>query len=170
LKKSLEFTEWILAFCIVVVLASFLIIARLHEQKKNVQLEEFLKEKKEVFKIAISGEVLHPGVFSCQAGARLGDAVKKSRPKRFADLQGLDLDSPVKSSLEIVIPKLTQVSIRVVGAVVEPIELSLPPGSRISDLKTKVACKEGADLKFFKRQRLLKHGETIEVPERISLK
>ena len=166
MKKNLEFTEWVLSFCIVIALSSFLIIARLQEQKKNVQLEELLKGKKEIFQIAVSGEVLRPGVFSCQAGTRLGDIVKKCRPKRFADLDGVGLDRPVESSLIIDIPKLQALSVRVVGAVAEEVELEMPPGSRISDLKSKVACKKEADLKFFRRKRLLKQRETIEVPEK----
>ncbi len=116
--------------------------------------------------IIISGEVAHPGAFSALPGTRIGDLVKKSRPKRFADLKGIDLDSPVEKALELVIPRLSEISVRIEGAVAVPIELKLPAGSRICDLKPKIECDGNANLQFFKKRRLLKNGEIVYVPKK----
>lgn len=124
-----------------------------------------LREAASPVEIVISGEVAHPGTFSALPGTRLGDLVKKSRPKRFADLTDIDLDSPVEKALELQIPLLSEISVRVEGAVAAPIELKLPPGSRICDLKPKIECEEDANPQFFKRRRLLKNGETVLVPK-----
>jgi len=116
--------------------------------------------------ITISGEVTHPGTFPALPGSRIGDLIKKSRPKRFADLSGIDHDSQVEKTLELKIPKMFEISIRVVGAVEAPQELKVLPGSRICDLKSKIHCAPNADLRFFKQRRLLKNGEMIFIPRK----
>jgi hypothetical protein len=65
---------------------------------------------------------------------------------------------------EVVLPGT--VSVWVCGAVKEAGEITLPAGSRISDLKGKVTLSEEADKSFFRRRRKLKNGEAIEVPKK----
>jgi hypothetical protein len=166
LKKSLNASEWILSFSLLIILASLLTITHFHEHRKKIQLTTHLSEAASPVEIAISGEVARPGTFSALPGARLGDLIKKSRPKPFADLQGIDLDSPVEKALEISIPRLSEISVRIEGAVVAPTELTLPAGSRICDLKPKIECAKDADLRFFKRRRLLKNGDLVHIPQK----
>ncbi|OGN64853.1 MAG: hypothetical protein A3E80_01870 [Chlamydiae bacterium RIFCSPHIGHO2_12_FULL_49_9] len=65
---------------------------------------------------------------------------------------------------EVFDPAVVTVIVR--GAVEEPLEVALPKGARISDLKSKVALKKDADKAFFKRRRLLKNGEIVLVPKK----
>lgn len=62
-------------------------------------------------------------------------------------------------------PPSTEVRVTVRGAA-ESIELVLPKGSRISDLKEKISLSAEADKTFFRRKRKLKDGEVIEVPKK----
>jgi len=164
LTKSLETSEWLLAVSLILILASLFTISHLHKGRKQSQWTHYFVRATEPFDITITGEVLHPGTFTALPGTRLGDLVKKSRPKRFANLRSLDLDRPIESSMEIVIAKLNEISIRVEGAVSEPVDLKLPTGSRIYDLKSKIQCSKDADPKFFKQRRLLKDKETLIIP------
>jgi SLBB domain-containing protein len=166
LKKSLEASEWILSLSLILILASLFTITRFHEHRKKNKLIACASVAVRPVEIAISGEVAHPGVFSALPGTRIGDLVKKSCPKRFADLTGIDLDSPVEKALELAIPRLSELSVRIEGAVTAPIELKVPAGSRICDLKPKIECSGDANLQFFKKRRLLKNGEIIYVPKK----
>jgi hypothetical protein len=164
LKKPLEASEWILSFSLVLILASLLAISRFHEHRKKNQLTACAETFVPPVDIAISGEVTHPGIFSAVPGTKIADTIKKSRPKCFADLRGIDLERPVEEPLELVIPRLSEIMIRIDGAIATPIELILPVGSRICDLKAKIEYAPDADLRFFRKRRLLKNGETIVIP------
>jgi len=164
LKRSLQASEWILSFSLLLLLASLFLIARFHEHRKRSQLARSASLFAQQVEVEISGEVARPGVFRATAGSRLGDLVKKSRPKRFADLRHLNLDEPVSSNLQIRLESLAEIVVRIEGAA-EPIELRLPAGSRICDLKSKIRCAPEADPKFFKKRRLLKDGETVAIPK-----
>lgn len=164
MKKTLETSEWVLSLSLIVLLASLFILSKLHTHRKLSLLATVQTAEAESVEISIIGEVAKPGAYLIEKGGRLGDAVKKSRPKRFADLGRIDLDSPACRSQAIEIPRLKEVAIWVKGAVIAPVELRLPAGSRISDLKDKIALAPNADRKFLKRKRLLKPGETIAIP------
>ena len=164
LKKSLQTSEWVLSASLVILLISFLAVTKFHEHRKYSQCKVPAAKLENTLDVSIVGEVSKPGVYRALLGSRLGDLVKKSKPKRFADLQMIDLDSPVEKSLNIEIAQLKELSVRIEGAVLEPIELKVAPGSRVCDLKSKIQCSENADLKYFKRRRLLKNGELILVP------
>lgn len=67
---------------------------------------------------------------------------------------------------ELVVEELTELKVLVRGAVVDPGSITMPLGARICDLKSKVILKDEADKTFFKRRRLLRNGEIIEVPKK----
>lgn len=166
MKKSLESSEWILSVSLVLILASLFIISRCHEHRKKSQLIAVADAIEHPVDIRISGEVLRPGLYPALPGTRIGDLIKKSRPKRFADLRGIDLDRPIDKSMDISIPLLSEIAIRIEGAVIEPLDLKMLPGSRICDLKSKIQCERDADLRYLKRRRLLKDGEIVIIPRK----
>lgn len=59
-----------------------------------------------------------------------------------------------------------EITVMVRGAVLAPTQLTLPPKSRICDLKTKLSLTPEADKRFFRRRKLLKDGDCIEVPKK----
>ncbi len=61
---------------------------------------------------------------------------------------------------------LTEITVHVRGAVLEPAQLKMPVQSRICDLKSKISLASNADRTFFRRKKRLKNGEIIEVPKK----
>lgn len=170
MKKLLLTSEWVLSGSLILILASLLAISRFHEHRKKQYLTSGSSAIELPIEVAISGEVSCPGIYSVLPGGRLGDLVKKSRPKRFADLRELDLDSPVEASLNVVVGKLAEITVKVEGAVVEKVELTVPSGSRVCDLKSKIQLDRAADAAYLKRRRLLKNGEVVVIPKEQSKK
>lgn len=120
----------------------------------------------EPVEVSISGSVSRPGVYSVHAGTRIGDLIKKCRPKQFADLRGIDLDGLIENSIHLAIPELTEITVRITGAVSGEVEFTVPVRSRICDLKSKVQLDDCADVDFFKRRRVLKSEEVIVIPRK----
>jgi hypothetical protein len=77
----------------------------------------------------------------------------------------LPLDQVIEEPLHLVVEEFSEIVVRIKGAAT-PVELRVPTGSRISDLKSKVSLTAEADKAFFRRKRLLKNGEIIEVPKK----
>ncbi|GEM_PF-1073240 len=163
LKKTLETSEWVLSASLIILIASLYLTARYNTCRK-LNLLPTLPPPTEIVEITIQGEVANAGTYRIEKGGRIGDTVKKSRPKPFADLGSIDLDSPAKESMCLEIRKLSEIVVRVEGAVEGPVQLTLPAGSRIADLRSKVSLAPNADLKFFKRKKQLKHLEVVKVP------
>ncbi len=165
MKKTLQTSEWVLAASFIILLTSLFLISHLHEGRKKGEIEACLEKEAKTVVIQISGDVIKSGSYSAKVGERLGDIIAQSRPRRFANLKGLDLDSPVRVGMSLVIEPLQEIFITVDG-----IQLALPPGSRICDLKSKIQLSEDADPKFLRRRRILKDGERITIPRRNSNK
>ncbi len=60
--------------------------------------------------VHIKGAVANPGLFSLPYGSRVADAVKRARPFKRADLNGLNLAQFLEDGQEIVVPERTEVS------------------------------------------------------------
>lgn len=164
MQKSLQSSEWILVSSLLILLASLVIITRFHEHRKAAQLKLLAQTVEKPISISIEGAVSKPGIYSVPPGTRLGDVLKKSRPKRFANLRPIDLEQPVEADIALQISELTCIRVRVAGAISNPVELEVPAGTRLSDLKSKIQCTPLADGDFLKSRRLLKDGEVVEVP------
>lgn len=169
MQNSIKSSEWIFVISFIAILTSLVCIARLHEHRKKSQLKVMAGLARPPLEVTVSGAVQKPGVYLVLSGARLREAVKKSRPKRFADLSAMDLDQPVKVSMSIHIPELKVVRVRVEGAVKNSVDLALPIGTRLCDLRLKIELSEDADLKFLKRRRFLRDQEIISIPRRCDL-
>ena len=59
-----------------------------------------------------------------------------------------------------------EVRVVVRGAVKEPVEVVLPAGSRICDLKDQIIFTEETNKAFFRRKKVLRDGEEIIVPKK----
>ncbi|HSX38020.1 MAG TPA: hypothetical protein VLE95_04235 [Chlamydiales bacterium] len=155
-------SEWIFSISFLLLLFALSAISTFHSHRKKIDLSNCIAK---IVDVKITGEVVNPGVFPTTVGTRLGDVIKKSRPKRFADLESLKLDNPIVKETEIAILPLLEISVFVEGAVLHRKELKLPVGSRICDLKHKIEFSNNADLQFLKSRRQLANGETVTIPE-----
>lgn len=164
MQKSLRSSEWLLVSSLLLLLISFFAIARLHEHRRASQLHILSHKLHKPMDVVIEGAVAKPGVYSVLRGTVLKDVLKKSRPKRFADLRVLDLEQSVEEPMRIVVSELSVIRVFLSGAVKIPVELEVPAGTRVCQLKNKINCEPLADKGFFKSRRMLKDGEELEIP------
>jgi hypothetical protein len=168
---SLQISEWILFFSFVCIILSLFLVSKVTSARSLDSLraaEKPLRLPVEMLSVEIRGSVQKPGIYSVPKGTTARIALRKARPKPFADLRSLALDQILEEATSFDLPALKEIHVEVRGCVVENRTLTLPVGSRISDLKGKLDLTPEANKAFFKRQRLLKEGEIIEVPKIVS--
>lgn len=145
-----------------ILLCSFTLIAKISSWKaKNLLSEVFPLE---TVHIEVSGEVLRPGVYEFPLGVSCQKVLEKAKPKKFADLSPIDQMAP--APIFLFVPPLEQIHVLIQGPGALACELSLPPGTRLSDLKSKIYLQEFADLSLFRSRKMLKDGEIIFVEKR----
>ena len=158
---KLRFTEWTLTGAFLLVLISLVLIAKIqaHRLSVNTVLAPPPVE------IVLEGEVERPGTYLTPLGTPLHDVVRKAGPKRFADVSFILPETRVTAPLHLKLQPLTHLTITVEGAVTAPGSLTVPIGTRISDLKKYLTLTPDADRTFFKKRRLLKNNEKITIPQ-----
>lgn len=116
--------------------------------------------------VTIEGAVAKPGEYWLPSGTTVAQALRKARLKPFADIQALPLKQIIEEPLHLRVEEFTEVVVSVRGAVEKPLDLTLPTGTRVCDLKSKIILTRDADKSFFRRRKLLKNGDIIEVPKK----
>ena len=166
MKEKIKSSEWILVGSLLLIMASLVLIAKVNAYRVATTISEKDLKQEEIL-VSISGAVEKPGDYTVLlSGTTYGEVVRKARPKPFADLKKISLKEPIEAPVSLVIEELTEVKISLRGAVVKPIELTVPAGSRICDLRSKISLTAEADKAFFRRRKLLKEGDVIEVPKK----
>ena len=165
-SKSLHVSEWILVSSVLLLLVSFVVIAQCHAHRRASQLKFCLDTIEPMVTVSIEGAVLKPGSYSVSSGTRLGEVIKKSRPKRFADLRSVDAAVLVDANISLFIAELSTIRVRILGPGVDGADLEVPAGTRVCDLRSKIQWFPMADRAVLKSRRLLKDGEEIYVPEK----
>lgn len=161
-KRTLDPSEWVVISAFLVLLCSLILIAKISSCRAKDLLS--VEPLPKTIQIEVSGEVLRPGIYELPSESLCGEVLERVKPKRFADLSDIDPKAPVVSSFDI--PKLTELHVLIEGEGVYPCELSVPPGTRISDLKSKVDFKENGDVSLFRSRKMLSEGEVIFVKKR----
>jgi len=161
-RYRLRSSEWLLTGSLLFLLAALLAIAKI----KAYQAGEPLKERVITLEISLQGHVKNPGIYPVRRGTALGELIKQARPLKFADLRSLSLKEPILKPLELVIEPLKELLIQVEGAVEHPGQISVSPGTKISDLKKILTLDKEADPAFFRKKRLLQDGECVKIPTR----
>lgn len=161
-RSRLHPSEWLLSGTVFLILVTLLVIANVQAYRLS---EKSLKTPPPV-EVLIEGFVAKPGSRLVPLGTPLMDVVRKARPKRFADLSAIALDTRVTAPLRLEISKLTHFTVYVEGAVQFAGPQSVPVGTRLSDLKKILALTPEADLAFFKGRRFLNPGEILQIPEK----
>jgi hypothetical protein len=161
-RPSLNPSEWFVVSFFLILLCSLILIAKISSLKAKNILSAM--PQMETVQIKVSGEVLRPGVHELRAGSLCGEVLERVKPKRFADLSGIDLKAP--APLAFFVPRLERIHVFVEGEGVEPCELFVPPGTRISDLKSKIVLRQNGDVLAFRSRKMLSDGEVILVKKR----
>lgn len=163
--SSLRTSEWVLFFSFLSILLSLFIISKMTSARSLDRLRDMPAAPLpiEMISVEIVGCVQKPGTYSLPKGTTAQLALRKARLKPFADLSAINLNQILEYSCQLDVPALKEIHVEVRGCVKENMTLTLPAGSRICDLKGKVELTSEANKAFFKRRRLLKEGEIIEV-------
>jgi len=164
-SKSLTNSEWFFGFALLIVLATFFLIAK----KTSFRDLERLSQSKQALPVPliavdVSGCVKKPGTISVAQGATVRYVLRKARVEPLADLSNIDLDRPLDASCSLYIPALEKILVDVQGCVEERGTIELPAGSRICDLKKHLKLSNRADLTFFRRRKILKNNEIVRIP------
>lgn len=165
MKKSLRSSEWILVVSLLIIMSSLVLIAKVNTARLDPIMDPKEIEKVEVL-VTVEGAVSKPGEYLIESGSTVGEVLRKSRPKPWADLDKVNPSEIIEKPLNIKVDELTEITVYVKGAVAQPEEITLPAKSRICDLKSKVSLTKQADKSFFRRRRLLKNREIIDVPNK----
>ncbi len=163
MKSSLPSSEWVLVGSLLLVMISLVLIAKVNAHRACSILEQ--TGPTEVL-VGVDGAVVKPGEYEVPVGTTIGSVLRKARPKANANLKIIPLNQPIEVATRLMVQELTEITVSVRGAVVEEKEIVLPVGSRICDLKSKVLCTAEADRRFFRRKKLLKDGQVLEVPKK----
>jgi DNA uptake protein ComE-like DNA-binding protein len=165
MKKTLQSSEWALVLSLIAIMASLVVISKVNTSRAGSMLA--IKEfEKEAVLVTVTGAVSKPGSYLVPAGSTLAVALKKARPTMWADLKSLSVSQIVEAPLNIEVGELKEVIVRVEGAVIEPVQITMPVKSRVSDLLSKISLSPEADKRFFKSKRMLKNGVVIDVPKK----
>ena len=160
-KKDLRVSEWIFAGSLVLILSSLWLVAKIQTWQYS---KGTTSSPIELVSVQIEGFVKRPNVYEFPVGTPLREALRKARPKRFADLRCLDPMAPILGPMKLTIKSLQSVKIHITGAVAKNEILEVTPGTRICQLKERISLLQGADLSFFKKQRFVMDGEILEIP------
>ncbi len=161
-RPSLNFSEWFVVSFFLALLVTLVIVSKVSSWKAK---NDLLKMRPvETVRIEVSGEVFRPGVYELRAGSLCGEVLERARPKRFADLSKLDVKAVSPQSLHI--PRLQMLRVFVRGDGVEPCELLVPVGARISDLKSKILLRKEGNSTVFRSRKMLSDQEVIFVGKR----
>jgi len=158
--SQLRWSEWAITGALLLFVLSLVIIAKIQASRFSVGTL-VLPPPVEVI---VTGAVKKPGTYPTQPGTPLREVLRKAKPLRLADVKSIDPDFRVQAPMKLEIPVLTHISIIVRGAVENPGPLTVPAGTKISDLKKYVRIRPEADAVFLKKRRMISEGETVVVP------
>jgi hypothetical protein len=146
----------LVSFFLIAKNTSFRSLSRLNQIKQPLPVPAIIVE--------VSGNVKKPGKVNVPQGSTIRAVLRKARINPTADLTNIDLDRVLESSCALHIPTLEKILVAVEGCVEEKVSVELPAGSRICDLKSRLKLTPDADTAFFRRRKILKNNETIQIP------
>lgn len=113
--------------------------------------------------VYIAGAVNHPGEYRVRRGSTRGDLLTKAEPYLDADLGRLRTSLKLKQGELVEIPLMKMVTIQVEGEVENPGKITVPKGTKVFEIESRIRFKPDADRRSIKKKRLLKEGETFEI-------
>jgi hypothetical protein len=158
MEKNLKQSERIFVTGILLLMLSIVVIGKINSRRTSSIVLAQPIPSHEPCKVVIKGEVMKPGTFSVMPGTLLSKVIKKSSPTPFADLKKINMDERVEKSLTIIIEPLTEITVTIAELNHNPIQVTVPAGTRACHLKKYL---ELTDCKIFKSRRFLKDQETI---------
>lgn len=160
-KRGLFDSEWVIVMTLLLIMISMGVIAKVNAFRSSSLLEEDPLPSHALCAIVIDGEVAGPGTFTVPPGTPIKKVMRKSRPTPFSDLKSIDLNRIIEKSENIHVPRLTEISIVLEGLPSGPKQITVPAGTRMSQLKLYVDLQqEGVDIPI-KNRRILRDGDVV---------
>lgn len=164
-RGSLDPSEWALLALFFLFMASLVIVSKVSVYRSTDLIGQISEISEDIF-VTLSGAVKKPGVYRVSAGTTLGVVLRRAQPSFYADLGSLPLEDILLKSAHFNVKELQEICVKIKGAVLQPVLLTLPIGSKISDLKSKIVLTSEADRVFLKSRKKLRNGDEIVVPKK----
>jgi protein involved in polysaccharide export with SLBB domain len=165
MKESLRVSEWVILSTLLFFMLSLVAIAKYNAARSRALVVE-LSSIQEEFLVTIRGAVKKPGIYRVVEGSTLEEVVRRAKPSPDANLEKVALNKIIDASMELEIEDFEWIRVSVSGAIAESVDLMMPVRSRICDLKERIIFIPETKKSFFKRRKLLRNGDKIEVPRK----
>jgi protein involved in polysaccharide export with SLBB domain len=116
--------------------------------------------------VSISGAVESPGMYRIKRGSMVKDLVALATPLKEANITKVNLTTRLTQGRHVKIPLIETVTIRIDGAVEVPITIKVVKGTKLKELFDCVAFTETAETKALLKERAIRDGETVTIPEK----
>lgn len=166
MKKSLQSSEWILVSNFLLVFCFICLFTKLKVHKLSSTIPVEFAQPDGLIAVTIQGAVSKPGVYLVSSGTPIEKIIKKSRPKKYANLKSLDLTQKIEAPIELTIEEKTEITVSILQDQKPCLLLTLPIGVRFCDLKSKIDVDPSLSQTLFKSRRLLQDGEEISFVEK----
>ncbi len=166
MRQSIEWSEWTLIISFALILGSFFLVSQINARRSTPSISLPTPQPLAPLAITLTGAVCRPGTYAAEPGTPLSEILRKAHPKLHANLAPYSSAELLFADQVFHIEELSEIVVTVAGAVLEEVQITLPAGSRISDLKGKISLSAEADPRFLKRKKQLRHREKVVVPKK----
>ncbi len=163
IKLSLLESEWVIVVTLILIMLSMGVIAKINAYRSCSLLAEDPLPTHASCIVTIDGEVAKPGTFIVPPGTPLKKIIRKSCPTPFCDLKKIDVNQIVENSANIRLSKLSEITVILEGLSSGSRQLTIPAGTRMSQLKKYVDFEEESGVAAIKNRRMLRDGEVISI-------
>lgn len=165
-SEKLSSHEWIVVFSLIALMSTMTYATHKHWFKssptQNLQRYDVYDLK---INVKVEGAVDYPGVYCIDKGSCVEDVLLQAKPSTNADVNKISKTKKVRDGQIIKIPAKEYITIYLEGAVEHPGALILPKGATMAELISLVEVKKNADLSQLKRDKRLKEGDIIKIPQ-----
>jgi hypothetical protein len=165
-SPGLHAYEWITVILIVALMGWLTAITHF----KSNALPEVLDQPHYIFnpeiEVWIEGAVKNPGKFKMKRGEKVEDLLERAQPTKEADLSQIRQKTKLKKGQKLNIPALAMITVHIQGAVKQSVSLTIPKGTVLEDLISKIKFEKDANIEKLKKKRVLKEGEVIKVSKK----
>lgn len=164
MTSRLALHEWFIVSLLIISLILLICITRVSKEVPPSLSNERHELVSTLIEIEVEGAIEKCGTYFLKKGSRLKHLFQECIPLPEADLSKFKYNKKLRDGEIIRVPYQKWISIYLEGAVVQKGILKVKQGTKISDLETFIECLPNADLKVFRKKRLLKDGEIFTIP------
>ncbi len=117
--------------------------------------------------VFVEGALANPGSFKLKREATYKDLLSQLTLLPEANLAKLNLKAKLRQNQTIKLPFKPYLTIKVEGAVAQPLTLQMPKGAKLEDLLDKIAFLPEANRKKLRLKQRLKNNDVIIIPSNL---